>query len=377
MTEQQEALYSDDELEKELSRRAQESAARKDDTGRFRDIFKDDVTLSVWRPGEGGHIFDMVVYRAGEHDPRLPKGTLTYGLEVWVHFNVGPTEDSYVCPARTFGDRKNPLHQNERCPVCEHRTSLRKEENYDEDEVKALNPKRRVLYNVLVLDNSEEENKGVRVWNVAHWLMEKHLSVPSERRRTSSGAAIGTHIPFARPDQKGKSISFTRKGKGQGTEFLGHKFEDRNYFLDNTILSQAKVLDEIIHIPTYRELFVAFHGYSPEEASFRVSAKETISPVGEEDDIPFDKAPAEGASQEEGTFRRRANVPPEQTITPQKENPCPAGGIFGKDEGKLDGCQDCPQNLWRECATETQKVENTSKSQEQPPSEGRRTLKKE
>ena len=132
-------IYSDD-FDEELAKRAAESNARRDDTGKFRGIMREKEGLKMWRPGEGSHTFNIVPYRAGKHDPELPEGKPSYFLDVWVHYNVGSNEDSFVCPARTFGKKKNLLHLTERCPICEQQAEFRKELDKldDEDQIKQM-----------------------------------------------------------------------------------------------------------------------------------------------------------------------------------------------------------------------------------------------
>lgn len=348
-----------DDFDAELSQRAAESFARKDDTGKFRGILRETEGVKMWRPGEGSHIFDIIPYRTGKHDPKLPAGALAYVLDVWVHFNVGATEDSFVCPARTFSDKKNPLHTQERCPICEQQNELRKSmerlEDDDEikameDQIKALNPRRRVLYNVLVLDNAAEEEKGVQIWDVAHWSMERHLSVLSEKKRGPSGAVVGGHIPFASP-KTGKSVVFSKKGKGMNTEFLGHRFEERQgYVIGPELLGAAKVLDEAINIPTYNDLYLAYHGVAPGEE--KPVAAAAAKPA---EDITADKT--EQPSTRRGLRTQVDDPKPAETVTGSetkvegsKENACPAGGVYGRDADKIPGCRKCADPIWQACS---------------------------
>ena len=374
--------FTDDDFDAALAQRAAESYARKDETGKFRGILKETEGIKIWRPAEGNHIFDIVPYKTGKHDPRLPAGTPTYVLDIWVHYNVGATEDSFVCPARTYSAKKNPFHLNERCPICEHQNELRKELERvdDEDQAKALedhanslNPKRRVLYNVLVLDSSAEEEKGVQIWDVAHWSMERHLSILSEKKRGPSGATVGGHIPFASA-KTGKSVVFQKKGKGRNTEFIGHRFEDRqNYVIGLELLQAARCLDEEIVIPSYDDLYLSFHGAMPGDDK-PIESKVVESKVVTEEDIPSNRV----GEQTDVTGRKMLRTPiQEEAPAPAKEETtapaqsfttaCPSGGVFGKDADKIPGCRKCPDDTWQECA----KLTELSDSQTQKSEPGR------
>jgi hypothetical protein len=370
-----------EDMDAELSRRTAESSARKEDSGKYGDIFRPVPNLSLWKPGEGRHTFDIIPYRAGEHDPRYPAGKTTYFLDIWVHYNVGATEDSHVCPARTYKDKLNPNHLDIRCPICEDQNVLRRSDDPDEALIKSLNPRRRALYNVIVGDSNADIEKGVQVYDVAHWSMERHLVELAERGRGTTGASINNWIPFASP-KNGKAIVFTKKGKGMNTEFIGHRFEDRvNYVIDKAALDAVYTLDEIIKIPTYDELYLAHHGYrvgeSPTETS---SSRSSYRSSLEEEDIPFDQD--SGKSSGSGrSFRKAPETAVEETRPDIKEKEtketkleeeeqkgydknCPSGGVFGRDESKLEGCGACePDDKWRECAKLSKEAANTQEEE--------------
>ena len=226
-----------------LIKRLNRSYEKKDDRGRFKSIFKEGLDIQFWQCSEGEHLIDIIPYLAGKNDPEVKEGEPTYCLDIWVHTNIGVNEDSYICLSRTY---------NKPCPICEYQKKL-KAQGADPDTIAALNPTRRVVYNIVCYDSEKEEEKGVQVWEVAHWFMERHLVVLAKGSRRSGV------ICFADPEE-GKSIAFTRQGKGRNTQFIGHRFVDRDYKIPPEILESAYTLDEIIHIPTYDEVKEAFFG---------------------------------------------------------------------------------------------------------------------
>ena len=233
------------QLRESLLRRTEQSHNSRDSYGGFKSIFKEGLDVTFWDCREGTHLIDILPYQAGENDPYNKPGDYTYVLDVWVHYGVGPNDDSYICLAKTYGKP---------CPICEHKRELQKQGDVDEDEIKALNPKRRVIYAIICYDSEKEEDKGVQIWEVAHFFMERHLSELAKNPRT------GGFILFADPTSEGKSIQFTKRGRGAGNvEFIGHKFVDRDYDIPDEILDQVPCLDELIHIPTYEEVYEAFH----------------------------------------------------------------------------------------------------------------------
>lgn len=308
---------------KELGRRTEQSYQHKDDSGQFRSIFKQEYIEKIWKCKAASHEIDIIPYLAGPDDPAITHGLIKEGeaqylLDIWVHRDVGVNRDMYVCPARNY---------NLPCPICEERDKIRRQDDYDEELVKSLSPKRRSIYNIVVYDDGQEQAKGVQIFDVAHFFMEQKLAVLAKRSTGRSGANIGGYIPFSDPDE-GKTVSFERKGQGaQNTEFLGHKFLDREidgkkYVISDEILSQAIVLDQAIEIPTYEELESAFKGTAPIE-------------VIKEEDVPLRLS---------GRMSRTTKV---AESIPNSDNPCPAGGNFGVDCEMLPKCPSCA--VWDNC----------------------------
>jgi hypothetical protein len=316
-----------------LLKRTQESHERREDSGRFGSIFKDIPGLQMWKCGAGEHVVDIIPFVAGENNPTEKKGDIAYVLEAWVHYGVGVNEDAFICPARTF---------NKDCPICEYRKQLREEDSEENEElIKSLNPKRRAIYNIVCLDNEKEEAKGVQVWDVAHWFMERHLT-PLAKKPKSGGFVL-----FADPDL-GRSISFERKGTGAtNTEFLGHKFVDREGSISDEILDAAYCLDEIVAVPEYDELYAAFWG-SKGKKEAEEEPEEAEGPEEPEEPEEEVKKPEEEVKKPTIAQRRKQREERKQRKQIPSANKCPGGGQFGVDLDTLEYCDDCP--LWEECA---------------------------
>ena len=235
-----------------LSKATQRSYDTKDSFGGGVNYLKKDAKVKLWNCNDGEHLLDIIPYVAGDNDPNVKNGDPQYVLDVWVHKGVGALQQSFVCPQKNFKNR---------CPICEKQLQMRKSGDYSDEEIKDLNPKRRTMYNVFVWDSKEEIRKSVQVWEVSHFFFEKHLAELSKRPKG------GGFIIFSDPDN-GKSISFKKKSKGQNMEFLGHRFEDRDEEgeITDEMLDSALCLDELIHIPTLKELQKAVEeGFAAEE----------------------------------------------------------------------------------------------------------------
>lgn len=222
----------------ELDEATKKSYESKDSFGEMADYFKKGVKIKKFFPKAGEHLLDIIPFIAGKNHPTISEGKPAYVLDIWVHRNVGSDGGSYVCLQKNY---------KQRCPICEHQRLMRKEGSYTDDEIKALDAKRRVVYNVLCYDSQEEISKGVQVFETSHFFMEKHLAELAKRPKG------GGFVPFAHPEE-GKSISWTISKKGQYGEWFGHKFIDRDEDITDETLEEAHVLDEIIHIPSVKEL---------------------------------------------------------------------------------------------------------------------------
>ena len=189
------ALSRREKMRQELGKAVKGSQERKESGGKYKSIFKDGLELTFLKLDERQHILDIIPYFAGKNDPHVEEGQSTYVLDLWVHRGVGINEDNYVC---LFKNYDLP------CPICEHQAELMRTEDYDETIVDGLNPKRRVIYNVICYDTAEQEEKGVQIFEVAHFFMENNI-IP-----ISSDSRTGEPIKFADPDE-GKSIAFQTK----------------------------------------------------------------------------------------------------------------------------------------------------------------------
>lgn len=259
-----------------LSKATQRSYDTKDSFGGGVSYLKKDKKVPLWNCNDGEHLLDVIPYVAGSNDPNVKEGEPQYVLDVWVHKGVGALQQSFICPQKNFKSR---------CPICEKQLQMRKSGEYSDEEIKELNAKRRTLYNVFVWDSKEEIRKGVQVWEVSHFFFEKHLAELSKRPKG------GGFIIFSDPDN-GKSISFKKKSKGQNMEFLGHRFEDRDEEgeITDDMLESALCLDELIHIPTVKELQKAVEeGFANEDEDDEKPSRGKKRPKDDDEDVDDDE----------------------------------------------------------------------------------------
>jgi len=231
---------------KALLKRVEEAHQRMNEYGKFGRFYStpagSSAPLKSWKCKEGEHIIDIIPFLAGSNHHQVKEGEPTYLLDIWVHQKVGMNENDCVCLARNY---------NEPCPVCEYLNSRRLEKDLTaeaEESLEALNPKRRCLYNIVCYDSTREEDRGVQLWEVAHFLFEKKILSVARNPRG------GGFVPFSSPDN-GMSIYFEREGSGMSnTQYLGHKFIDRQVPVSDEILEQAYTLDDLVNKLSYEEL---------------------------------------------------------------------------------------------------------------------------
>jgi len=237
--------------------------------------------VEFFRCKEGNHIVDILPWEAGPDmpldesgvNPITEEGELDYVLDVFVHQNVGNMKLPFVCPWENF---------REPCPICEYIKSNR----LPKEEWSQKRAKRRSIYLIWNRTTSEEEKKGVQIFDAAHFFMEEKLD---EIARLPRG---GGYITFSDPDS-GKSVCWTRKGAGkENTSYLGHKFIDRESKIPDRILDATFSLDQVVAMrPTYDEIKDAFYGEvekpKTEDATPTDKPKKKKKKKKPSEDVPF------------------------------------------------------------------------------------------
>lgn len=297
---------------KESKQRQDENFGSLDDTGRYRDIFDPAKKAGVkfFKCKTDDHELYMVPYVVGKQHPRLPEGKMDFILNVFVHRGIGVNEDSYICLNRTFRGK---------CPICEYQAELRESDNADDEEIKALNPTKRSIYNIVCLDTPKEEEKGVQVFDVSHWLFTIPLEELAHKKKG------GGEVAYADIDE-GKVISFRKKGEKRSTEFTAFEFKDRPEIPDE-ILDAAVCLDELLYIPTYEEVYAAFWETKKEEGE-ESTGKETVKETAKE-------------VKKEEVKKEEAQAQVKEDIKDAVVEECPSGAAFGKDYNEYEECRPC------------------------------------
>ena len=285
---------------------------------------------------------DIIPYvvSVDDHPEGVSKGDYWYQRTVWVHYAVGAEEKSYIC-LKTV---------KKRCPICEHRAELMKQDKPDEELLKALKPREREIFNVY---DQEDPDKGVQLWDVSYHLFGKHLE---EEIREGKPEYAG----FSEPEGGFMlKVRATEENMG-GNKFMEASridFEEREP-LDEKILAKALDLDKILKVLPYDELDRIFleleeptdKQAAPEEKDTPYRERESRRPATEESERkPATRQAAEDHKSPKETLKEepkeRRSAPARKAETNGLE--CPAGGTFGKDCDELDACRTC--EIWEKC----------------------------
>jgi hypothetical protein len=183
---------------------------------------------------------DIIPYEVGEGNPYADPGTLHYERTFYVHRGIGADQNSYVCPAKTCG---------ERCYICEYRAKLSKDPDADEKLIKDLFPKQRQLFNVI---DTKERDKGVQLLEISYHLFGKVLD-----REIQNADEDDDYRSFAELEG-GKTLKLgVEEQHAEGNSWLSVvsiNFRERKDDYDEDILEEAVCLDDILRIKDYDEL---------------------------------------------------------------------------------------------------------------------------
>ena len=303
-------------FKKGLEQAAKRSYETRDSFGESEDYFKKGVKIQKWQAKDGEHLLNIIPFIAGKNCPNQEEGYATHVLDIWVHQRVGPSSTNHICLAKNF---KKP------CPLCDLQREMRKDGGFSEDDIKALQPKRRTVYNVVVLDTVDEERKGVQIWEVSFHFMEKHLANLAKNPRG------GGFVPFQDPDT-GKSISWVIEPKGgYNKDYIGHRFVDRDSEVSDEQLEAAWTLDEIIHIPSYNELQKVAElvrggaeNEDDDQGEPEPPKQERKRRQPEPEPEPEDDGTEEDMGGEEGPWEEDGEPEPEEEPEPPRRKPAPA-----------------------------------------------------
>jgi len=301
--------------------------------------------VNFFTPKKGTTKLSIVPYvvSINKHPAGRDVGDQWFERRFMMHYNIGAESKSYICP-KTIGQR---------CPICEYRLKLAKSQNPDEETLKELRPKDRVLYNVVDLDDDEDK---VLLWNISYYNFTKKL----EEEITEGPDEYGD---FPNPDESGMilSVRFSEKTMGKTTflETSRIDFKERGVDLSDSVLESALDLDKIIKVLPYDDLEAIFleisEGQGNKSNDTDTDKKENKRESKQKDKVKekdADDVAAEEAKKAAAEKARKDAIRAAKKAEAEKEkggDDCPHGGVFGSDTDSLPQCDTCPQ--WDACIT--------------------------
>ena len=338
--------------------------------------------LSIFKEEPGSRVnLDILPYevtaanhpdRDDEYEIAIP-GSLWYKRPYWLHRNIGPDNQSIVCPSSI----------GQKCPICEYRAQLLKDgARWDDDAVKALKPSMRNLY-VVIPKGSKKYEETPHIWDISQFLFQDKLNEEiqeNEEYETFPDLEEGYTL----------RIRFSEESFG-GNKFAETSridFKERGKPYDESILEEVPHLDDLLEISSYKAIEAMFFGgmdaeeiedEDEEEKPIRQKStrskpkpepeEEDNDDAGEEEDEPDEEEdePDEDEDEEDDDEEDDEEEDDEEEEKPVKKPPvrtkkqetkkskkpekkggkCPHGHKFGEDCEDYDECDECDK--WEEC----------------------------
>lgn len=226
--------------------------------------------LSIKKPGT--YRLDIIPYVVGDRNPKAAKGKKYWHRTYWVHRNIGPHNDSYVCPVK---------EANERCPICEYVAAKLRDPDVSESEEKqlyAMRPKERQLFNVI---DRDREDELVMVWDQSYHTFGKYVKGKLDRMDPDEDFHF-----FAHPE-RGYTLkigaSEESAGKMKYIDCADIEFKKRKPY-DWSIVDQAHCLDDMVKLLDYDELKRIFLQAPKDDDDDKPAAKSGKSKPRDDDD---------------------------------------------------------------------------------------------
>lgn len=250
------------------------------------------------RANQQGTMFDAIIKsqyktfkpKKGENSVRIMPPTWEdadhYAMDVIVHRNVGPDNQSYLCLKM----------QGKPCAICEERLDLVK--HRESDAAKAIRP---VDSRVAWVIDRDKEKEGPMVW-VFGWTMDKNIALLCRDRRTGE-------VLFIDDPEEGYDFSFSKDGEGIHTQYRGEQVDRRSSPLHDREKQVEEWLDYIMENPltdvlnfySYEHLMEVMHGKPVDPDADEAEADERPSrrrSVRDDDDDVEDVPPPRRAQRE-------------------------------------------------------------------------------
>lgn len=255
------------------SRDPEKVKSRAEHGGGSNDSYLKDV-VRLFKPAEGPNDIRFL--------PPTWDGADHYGLDISVHYGIGPDNAAYLCLQKM---------KNKPCPVCDERKRAVAEG--DMEYADELRPSQRVISYVF---DRTRPREGALAWSISKRMDQDIL-------RLCVDPKTGDTLEIDHPED-GYDLSFSREGQGLKTRYNGLQIARRSSPLDDD-----KALDFVQANPLPDQLI--FYSYDHIASMFSGKAK------GKDDDAP---APTRGRDDDKPAVSRRRDV----GRLPEKDDDAPS-----------------------------------------------------
>lgn len=201
--------------------------------------------VQMFSPKPGTHVIRIL--------PDTWEDSNYFGYPIYVHFQVGVDNYSYLCLNKMKG---------EPCPVCEERRRAQGEG--DTEYASRIAPVRRIA--VWLIDRDEEKD-GPKLWPMPS-SFDTDLAAMLIDRRTNEVLAIDH-------PEEGYDVEFTREGSGTHTKYVGKKVDRHPTPLHKDLDVADKWLEYVVQNPipsvlkfySYEHIATTLHGTSGPSSS--------------------------------------------------------------------------------------------------------------
>jgi hypothetical protein len=245
--------------------------------------------FKLYRPKAGKALLDIIPYVAGAGNPMADEGEIHWERTFWVHRGIGANQETFVCPAKTMGQR---------CPICEARMELAESDDDDDEKLrKDLMPKQRQLFNIIDLKNPDA---GIQILETSSFSFGEPLI---EAVQSADEEDEGQHwdLFFTLDNGLSLRVLWTEEKFGAGKFIKASRidFKERSEEYGSDILDKVASLDEMLKILDYKELKKAFQA---------IAAKKKQDDEEDEDDEDED-TDSEGDDDEEESPKAKKKKP--------------------------------------------------------------------
>lgn len=227
---------------------------RSEQWGNLRDSYLSDH-VSMWKPSDGENCIRILpaTWDDAEH----------FGLDIFVHYNVGPDSSAFLDLKRMKGE-PDPITE-----ACEAATA-----EGDDEYAKELRSVKRVLVYLIDRDKPKE---GVQMWAMP-WTVDKDIATQSTDSRTRE-------LLYVDDPDEGYDLYITREGTGARTKYTVKIARNPSPVeLDNTAMDilEKHPLTECLIFHTYEHIAQVFSGKKPAKATEEAPPKTAVKKAAKE-----------------------------------------------------------------------------------------------